>query len=353
MASSRSPARVLSPLQASRWLSVSRGGSTTVSTSVAGLLTAVLVSVAAVPTAAAARPATAPDGADRGRASATVLRTDLDIGLLDKAVQVPLNLTLNEVTAPGGGRERAEQTALTAELDGVHQGRPFSVLRSDVARTTATVDKGAAHSKVELVKARVHLPGLPTRSLVEVEAVNASARCAVGEQPVAEANPLGTVTVLGQQAKLTAGGPTKVTLPGVGDVTLELARTESTSRTAAASALRLSVSLNPLNLGVAEVEGRVTLAEATCRTPRKAGEVTTEEEPATGEKSDQGVRPQTEPAQGEETQADPADSASSSDQASPDLAETGANARTPYLLGAGLALFALGGALLLTRRRRT
>ena len=56
-------------------------------------------------------------------------------------------------------------------------------------------------------------------------------------------------------------------MPGVGEVRLDLAKTEQTSRTAAATALELKVSVNPLKLNVAEVEGTVTLAEATCETP--------------------------------------------------------------------------------------
>ena len=79
---------------------------------------------------------------------------------------------------------------------------------------------------------------------------------------------LGPVTVLGKRVTLTAGGPTRVDVPGVGEVTLDLSKTRTTSRTAAATALRLKVSVNPLKLNVAEVKGEVTLAEATCETPK-------------------------------------------------------------------------------------
>lgn len=66
---------------------------------------------------------------DHGRASAVVLRTGLDVSLLNKTVNVPLAVSLNEVQAP----RSAERTALSARLDGVDGGRPFSVLAADVA----------------------------------------------------------------------------------------------------------------------------------------------------------------------------------------------------------------------------
>lgn len=55
---------------------------------------------------------------DQGRASAVVLRTGLNVSLLNKSVNVPLEVALNEVQAP----RSAEQTALTAKLDGVDGG---------------------------------------------------------------------------------------------------------------------------------------------------------------------------------------------------------------------------------------
>ncbi|WP_323368985.1 SCO1860 family LAETG-anchored protein [Streptomyces alkaliterrae] len=315
------------------------------SKSVPSLLAACsLVVLAAVPAAATEKP-------DPGHASASVLRTTLDVGLLKKSVHVPLSTTLNAVRAPGeGGTHRADQTALTAELDGVDRGRPFSVLRADVARATADVTEDAARADVELAKARLHVPGLPLLSVVEAEAVRAKAVCEAGSQPTAEANVLGSVKVLGQRTRLTAGGPTHVKVPGVGEVKLELSATETTSRTAAASALRLSISVNPLDLGVAEVDGKVTLAEVSCRTPRKAKEVTTQTVPKTPE-TPEAPDPTTEQVTAPEPQGgkEPAKPAAET----PDLAATGGDSRTPYLLGGGLALFVVGGGLLLARRRRS
>lgn len=215
---------------------------------------------AAFPAQAAAAPATT--GADEGKASAVVLRTALDVSLANKTVDVPLKATLNEVNAP----ESAEKTALSVRLDGVADG-PVQVLRADVATSGATVDKHRAEGHSNLVKARVQVPGLPFLPLIEVEKVTSKAVCEVGKKPVASSNVLGHVTVLGKRITLTAGGRTEVDLPNVGNVTLDLSKTGTTSKTAAAAGLQLRISLNPGRLNVADVQGEVTLAEATCTTP--------------------------------------------------------------------------------------
>ncbi|MEU0132292.1 SCO1860 family LAETG-anchored protein [Streptomyces sp. NPDC006289] len=221
----------------------------------------------AVPAHAADATAPATPGRGHGKASAVVLRAGLDVSLLNKSVRVPLTTTLNEVHAPAS----AERTALTVELDGVDKGRPVHLLKAEAATADATVDGHRARGYANLAEARVHLPGLPLLSLIEVRKVTSEARCQVGRKPVAESQVLGHVTVLGKRVRLTSGGTTEVRVPGVGEVTLDLSKTATTTRTAAATALRLGVSVNPLNLNVAEVEGEITLAEATCETPKGGG----------------------------------------------------------------------------------
>ncbi|WP_405897137.1 LPXTG cell wall anchor domain-containing protein [Streptomyces sp. NBC_00727] len=219
----------------------------------------------AVPAHAA--PATTTTAGGDGKASAVVLRTALDVSLLNKAVDVPLKVTLNEVHAP----RSAEETALSVRLDGVDRGKPFSVLKADVATAKATADKRRAAGYSNLANARVSLPGLTLFPLVKVEKVTSKAVCEVGSRPVAESNVLGQVSVLGKRVTLTAGGTTRVAVPKVGEVTLDLSKTRTTSRTAAAVALQLKVSVNPGDLNVADVKGEVTLAEATCETPKGHG----------------------------------------------------------------------------------
>lgn len=261
----------MSPIGRRRRLHVSCGGSTILNSNtfrlaalaVAAAPVALLVAVPAQ-AATATTPAT-PGG--HGKASAVVLRAGLDVSLLNKSVQVPLEATLNEVHAPAS----AEKTALSVELDGVEKGRPIRVLKADVATANATVDERKAEGYTNLAKARVHVPGLPYLSLVEVQKVTSKALCEVGRKPVAESNVLGHVTVLGKRVRLTSAGTTNIHVPAVGDVTLDLSRTETTTRTAAATALRLAVSVNPADLNVAEVEGEIVLAEATCETPKGGG----------------------------------------------------------------------------------
>ncbi|MGW2272646.1 SCO1860 family LAETG-anchored protein [Streptomyces yangpuensis] len=274
-----------------------------------------------------------------GRAGAVVLRTGLDVGLLNKTVHVPLKATLNEVSAPA----TAEKTALTVTLDGVEGNKPVSVLNATVATSKATADRTKAEAEVNLAKARVHVPGLPLLSLIEVEKVTSKAVCEAGKKPVATANVLGTVTALGKKVTLSAGGPTKVEVPGVGMVSMELSGTETTSTTAAAAALRLKVAVNPLNLNVAQVDGEIVLAEAHCESPK--GPAPTTKAPEQPGQPD--IRTQT------GTGATSGSGTGPGGTADANLAETGGGSLTPFITGGALTLLALGGgALFLTRRGR-
>ncbi|MFF2849196.1 SCO1860 family LAETG-anchored protein [Streptomyces sp. NPDC058001] len=270
---------------------------------------------------------------DQGRAGAVVLRTALDVSLLNKTVNVPLAVTLNEVQAPAN----AEKTALTAQLDGVEGGKPFSVLRADVAQAKATVNKTKAEGYTNLAHAKIHVPGLPLLSLIEVEQVTSKAVCEAGRKPVAESNVLGAVTVLGKKITLSAGGTTEVKVPGVGEVRLDLSKTETTSRTAAASALELKVSVNPLKLNVAEVEGTVTLAGATC------------EAPPAGAKTD--PTPAATPTSPAEKPAAEKPDVKPQGGTGENLAETGGSSATPYIAGGAIVLLGGGAAAVALARR--
>ncbi|MGW1893137.1 SCO1860 family LAETG-anchored protein [Streptomyces sp. NPDC002004] len=280
---------------------------------------------------ATAGPAHATDHHGGGKAGAVVLRTGLDVSLLNKTVDVPLTVSLNDVQAPAS----ADRTALTAEVKGVDRGRPFSVLRADVASAKAVVDADRAEGTTRLVHARVHVPGLPLLSLIEVDQVTAKALCEAGRRPVAEANVLGAVTVLGKRVTLSAGGPTEVKVPGVGEVTLNLSQHTTTSHSAAASALELKVSVNPLKLNVADVEGTVTLAKATCEAPAAP------EAPAPAASAPAAPVDDVKPRSG----ADP-------EPAKDNLAETGGSSVTPYLAAGSVALLVAGAAVLARSRRR-
>jgi LPXTG-motif cell wall-anchored protein len=206
-------------------------------------------------------------GTHGATATATVLRTGLDVALLHRAADVPLDVTLDDVRAPAD----ASRTALSATLDGVNGGRPFALARADVATARATADRHGSQGYVHLVNAQVVLPGLQLTPLVKVAQVTSEAACDAGRHPRASSNVLGTITVLGRAVTLSAGGDTDVTVPGVGRVHLALSHTATTSRTAAATALDLTVSVNPLGLGIASIKGDVTLARATCAAPSGTG----------------------------------------------------------------------------------
>ncbi|MEU4080082.1 hypothetical protein DEJ45_27915 [Streptomyces venezuelae] len=283
-----------------------------------------------------------------GRATAVVLRTGLDVSLLDKTVDVPLRVSLNEVRAP----RTESETALSVKVQGAEGNKPIDILAADVATSKATVDEAKAEGYVNLVKARVHVPGIPLLSLIEVEKVTSKALCETGKKPVAESNVLGHVTVFGKKTTLSTGGRTQVTVPGVGKVTLDLSRTSTTSRTAAATALELAVEVDPLKLGVAEVNGTVTLAQATCETPK--GPAPTQkptEKPTQPPTQEPSERPSEQPT------AKPSDAGgiktnNGGTTPTQNLAETGGSSTTPYIAGGALALLvAGGGALALTRSR--
>ncbi|MET9623571.1 MULTISPECIES: SCO1860 family LAETG-anchored protein [unclassified Streptomyces] len=280
-----------------------------------------------------------------GRATAVVLRTGLDVSLLDKTVDVPLRTSLNEVKAP----ETENRTALTVKVKGAEKGRPIDILRADVATSRATVDEKKAEGYVNLVKARVHVPGLPLLSLIEIEKVTAKALCETGGRPVAEANVLGHVTVFGKKTTLSTGGQTKVVVPRVGKVTLDLSRTSTTSRTAAATALELKVEVNPLDLGVAEVKGVVTLAEATCRTPKGTRPA---EEPTRQPTERPTERPTGQPSAEPTGGSGVTTQNGGSNPTGQNLAETGGGSMTPYLAGGAVVLLAAGGGALVLARGR-
>ena len=263
---------------------------------------------------------------DQGRASAVVLRTGLDVSLLNKTVNVPLAVSLNQVDAP----QSAEKTALSAKLDGVNGGRAFSVLDAKTAKSAASVTSARAEGYTSLADASVHVPGLPLLSLIELEQVTSKAVCEAGKKPVASSNLGGSVTVLGKKVTLTTGGTTEVKAAGIGEVRLDLSKTETTSRTAAATALELKVSVNPLKLNVAEVGGTLTLAKATCEAPAGGSAGSSG---STGSGSSGGTK-----VQGGES----------------GLAETGGSSMTPYIAGGAIALLvAGGGAVALARRSRS
>ncbi|WP_338898065.1 SCO1860 family LAETG-anchored protein [Streptomyces sp. TG1A-60] len=295
--------------------------------SAAGLLLA----GSALAAEAAAVPAT---DTPQGSATAVAFRAALDVSRAESAGTTPLRATLNEVQAPA----TAEKRTLDVTLDQVNGDRPVRLLQADAVSAKAHVAGDRAEGTSHLVRARVHVPGLPALSLVEVEKITATATCVAGRQPVAGSQVLGPVTALGKQVPLAADGTATVEAPGVGTVRLSLSHRETASTTAAATSLRLQVSVDPLRLGVAKVEGTVTLAQATCRSPQPASESPAPSAPQsltpTGPARSAPLPQSVAPSQG------------------PDLAETGGSPLTPRFLAGGAVLVIAGGAATALGRRR-
>lgn len=308
------------------------------------------VAVLAAGLAVAGLPASTAHAAETGRAAATAAEVQLRVDLANSSVDVPVDLSLNEVTAPG---ERGG-TLLTARVDGVAQSAPVTLVRADLATSRATVDQRGARASVRLVGAHVHVPGLPLTDLLGLEAVSAEVTCPVHGRPEASADVLGTLRILGRRVTLSAAGPTRIPVPGVGLVSAELSRRAVTSTTAAATALELDVTVDPLKLNVAKVTGRVALASVSCEKPGSSGTAGggtggVTEPPATASAPASSTPASSAPASAAPSSAAPSGAPQA---AGAGLAETGGTV-SPLLLGGAALLVAGGaGALVVTRRRR-
>jgi LPXTG-motif cell wall-anchored protein len=314
--------------------------------------TAVLTAGALVLTAPAAH---ATGGGSNGQATAATLRADLGVSLLNKAADVPLHVSLNEVHAPAD----ANKTVLSAELKDVANGKAFSMLSADVATSKATANQKKATGYANLVNAQVHLPGLLLFPVIKVQQVTSTATCEAGKKPTAASNLLGDVVVLGKKITLSAAGSAKVTVPAVGEVQLELSKTGTTTSTAAASALKLDVTVQPLNLNVAKVTGEVVLVEATCQTAATSastgGSNSAGGSTSGGGSGSNGGSTSAGSGSGGSGSGGSVSSGSSGTQtaSSGNLAETGSSSSTPLLAaGAGALILAGGGALYMARRRK-
>ena len=330
---------------------------------------------AAGPSAYAAAPANA-SGEGIGSASATTARLGLDVRLLNSTVDIPVDVTLNSVSAPGD----KDGSVLTATVSGVGDG-PLSLVDAKVGHSSATADSSGSQAAVDLLDARVNVPGLLGTGLLRIDTVHARADCPAGGQPSADVDVLGNVDVLGENVSLSAAGPTQVAVPGVGKVSLWLSRKTVTSRSAAATALELEVSINPLQLNVAQVTGQVELAAVSCHegpgaqgggSPSPSGS-TTPTGTATGAPTGAPSSSST-PTSGAAPSggvsatagADPSGSAAAPVSAQPaaatgdpaagssSLAETGGGGDAPMIGGLALVLVGVGaGGVFYARRRRS
>ncbi|MFJ9442686.1 SCO1860 family LAETG-anchored protein [Kitasatospora sp. NPDC101235] len=295
----------------------------------------------------AAEPAPSP-----GKARAVTAELDLDVSLLNKAVDVPVNIALNKVESPAqrGGSSQPEAgggSVLAAKVDGVDQQGPVTLVKADVGTSVTRVDAKGATASVKLVNADVHAPGLPATVLLGLEAMSAEATCPVDGQPTADVVAPAKLSVLGKPVTVGLYGATKVDVPLIGNVSVEFSKKTVTTTTAAASALEVQVEVNPLNLNVAKVTGKITVASVSCEKPSASS--ATPSGPATP-----GTAPTSAPAA--QPVADTTTSRAAAPQAAVDkpekLAATGGSSATGPLAAGAAALVAGGAAALWATRRR-
>ena len=328
--------------------------------------------LAAVALVAAAGQSAVVEAPPVGSASAVTARIGLDVQLLN-SVDVPVDVSLDAVRAP----QSADGHLLTATVQGLKGagGAPQTLVDAKVGHSAAIVDKNGARAAADLVTADIKVPGLLLRNLVSVQEVKASADCPVHGRPSAEVNILGDVSVLGTKVSLSAVGPTHVDVPGVGVVDVEFSKKSVTSHSAAATALGVTVTVNPGGLNVLKVSGNVQLASVSCSLDQRrggggggkppvssssptashsasapsGGSTGTRTGTATGTPS--GVPSSAPAVPVAETSTQPAAAASTPAKVS--LAETGGGSDTPAITGVALVLVGAGtGAVVLTRRRR-
>ncbi|MFD8752620.1 SCO1860 family LAETG-anchored protein [Kitasatospora sp. NPDC059577] len=281
-----------------------------------------------------------------GKARAVTAELALDVKLLNNAVDVPVNIALNKVESPA----QREGSVLTATVDGVDQQGPVTLVKADVGKSVTRVDAKGATASVKLVNADVHAPGLPATALLGLEAMSAEVTCPVDGPPTANVVAPAKLTVLGKPVTVDLYGPTAVDVPLIGRVSVEFSKKTTTTTTAAASALEVQVEVNPLNLNVAKVTGKVTVASVGCEKPSAPS--------ATPAATDTpGTAPTSAPAA--QPVADTTTSRAAAPQAAADkpgqpekLASTGGSSATGPLAAGAAALVAGGAAALWATRRR-
>ncbi|MFJ8439196.1 SCO1860 family LAETG-anchored protein [Kitasatospora griseola] len=301
------------------------------------VLRTVAVSALAVSALAVALPlpayaADAGTPAKPGKASAVTAELALDVTLLN-TVKVPVDVALNKVESPA----QRDGAMLTATVDGVGNGQPVTLVKAQVGKSVTKADAQQATASVQLVGADVHAPGLPLTTLLGLDAMSAEVSCPVDGRPTAKVTAPAKLTVLGKSVTVGLNSPTHVDVPAIGSVDVEFSKKTVTTSTAAASALEVQVSINPLNLNVAKVDGKVTVAAVSCEKPVAA----------------------VVPAAASSAAPNPSGAASGTAQNRPtpkdsgeELAYTGSTGTTALAAGGVTLVVAGGAAVWMTRRRR-
>ncbi|NYI05051.1 hypothetical protein [Allostreptomyces psammosilenae] len=206
-----------------------------------------------------------------GAAEAVTARLGLSVALLGEAVTLPVEASIGEVAAQSADAPEAgtdQQHSTEGTLDTELNGTPDrAVVATRLAASSATSDAALSEAEVRLVDATVRLGAraLPGADLLDAEEIHAIASCPADGVPRARVEVVGDLRLAGVAVSLDASGVARVPIPGVGEVTLRLTEHVSHDDRSATTALRLDLGADPLRLGLTEVTGGITLAEASCR----------------------------------------------------------------------------------------
>jgi LPXTG-motif cell wall-anchored protein len=199
-------------------------------------------------------------------------------------LDVPLaNLALGEADAPTANGDSANFTNSVVRLrddliNTLHlPGPEADLIKADAVSGTARVITGpggysqayATVTNLRLFLPLLTLPGASAdNGILKVDLVSAQATCVPGQKPVASAKMPTTIQLLGRDIPVPLTGEVKLDLPGVADIDVQLAPTTTVDSAGASSAVVAQIKLNAL--GLASVNGGITLAKAACTTPAAA-----------------------------------------------------------------------------------
>lgn len=221
-----------------------------------------------------------------GTASAKVASVGLDLrvlgGLLGSSgLDVPLDITLDQASAPQDGTSTSSTTSLLQVRDGLlgalripAQDADDDLLKADTAsstvRTLPTYSQAyATAANVRLFLPFVSLPAVDASDgVLRVDSVSAVATCDAGARPTAATQLPAQLTLLGHDLQLPDDGEARISIPLLGSIDVQVGPQTSVTATSATATVAASVDIDLL--GLLHISGQVTLAQASC-TPPPAG----------------------------------------------------------------------------------
>jgi hypothetical protein len=225
-----------------------------------------------------------------GTANAEVGALGLDLKLLSGLLgpiggDTPLNVTLNQASAPQDGTDTDATTSVVKVRDGLlgdlrvpAQDADDDLLKADVAsstvRTESTYSQAyATASNIRLFLPFVSLPAVDASDgVLRVDSVSAVATCDAGVTPTAATQLPAQLTLLGQNVQLPNDGQAHVSLPLLGSISVHVGPKTTLTSTTANATVNLAIDIDLL--GLVDVSGQITLAQASCSAPQPSAVAT-------------------------------------------------------------------------------